>query len=389
MAGRSSVLASMRHRGGPMYWMRLSVTLLIAVLATAVPGRAHDDDGWPLFRGDPQSTGVARTTLAENLEVVWEFSVPNGSFESTAAIADGVAYLGDFNGRLYALDMRSGEKKWDIELGIGFAASPAVRNQNIYIGDLDGKFFCVDHQGKKLWEFAAEAEIDSAANFYQDKVLFGSQDARLYCLKADTGELVWQFAIDDQIRCTPTIVENRAFVAGCDGRLHVIDIDQGQAVGAVEIAQTGVTPAALGDRVFCGTQQGIFFAVDWKQLKQAWQFDSGSPVQSSPAIGTTADARKLAIYGTQARTVFALDCANGEKAWEFTARSQVDSSPVVVGDRVVVAAMDGRLYQLRVEDGSTVWESQFAGGFVASPAVASERIVIATRRGVVYCLGSK
>jgi len=95
----------------------------------------------------------------------------------------------------------------------------------------------------------------------------------------------------------------------------------------------------------------------------------------------------LSIFGNQSRKVFALDCETGESVWEFTAHSQVDSSPVVVGDRVLVAGADGRLYQLNVDDGSKVWEKQFAGGFAASPAVAQQRIVIATRRGVVYCLG--
>ncbi len=346
-----------------------------------------DEDDWPLFRGNRQSTGVAATTLPENLEELWKFEIPNGSFESTAAIVGGVVYLGDFNGQLIALDLQTGEKKWQTGLGIGFSASPAVQDGLIYIGDLDGIFYCVDKDGNKKWEYSAEAEIDSCANFYQDKVLFGSQDSKLYCLKAATGELVWQFAIDDQIRCTPTIVENRAFVAGCDGRLHVIDIDQGKAVGTVDIAQTGVTPAALGDRVFCGTQQGVFFAVDWKQLKAAWQKESGAPIQSSPAIGTTQTNRNVAIFGNQARKVFALDCENGDSIWEFTAHSQIDGSPVVVGQRALVPGSDGRLYQLNVNDGTKVWEKQFAGGFAASPAVAQQRVVIATRRGVVYCLG--
>lgn len=369
-------------------WAARTCGWAVAVLLCAGTCRAQQgQDAWPLFRGNPLSTGVAATTLAEDLDVVWQFAVPNGSFESTAAIVDGVVYLGDFNGKVFALDLHSGEKKWETQAGIGFSASPAVRDGKVYIGDLDGRFFCFDRDGSKRWEFAADAEIDSSANFYQDKVLFGSQDSKLYCLNADSGELVWQFAIDDQIRCTPTIVENRAFVAGCDGRLHVIDIDRGQEIGAVDISQTGVTPAVLGDRVFCGTQQGIFFAVDWRQLRSSWQVETQSPIQSSPAIGTTRSNRRVAIFGNQARRVFALDCDSGDKVWEFTAHSQVDSSPVVVGQRALVAGLDGRLYLLNVDDGSKLWEKQFAGGFVASPAVAQQRIVIASRRGVVYCLG--
>ncbi len=364
-------------------------SVLFLLCSFCICAARADDDAWPLFRGNPRSTGVATTTLPENLVELWKFEVTDGSFESTAAIVNGVVYLGDFNGQLFALDLQTGEKKWQTPLGIGFSASPAVNEGRIFIGDLDGIFYCIDQDGKKRWEFNAESEIDSCANFYKDKVLFGSQDSKLYCLNAESGELVWKFAIDDQIRCTPTIVENRAFVAGCDGRLHVIDLDQGKEVGAVDIAQTGATAAALGDRVFCGTQQGIFFGVDWKRLETAWQKDSGSPIQSSPAIGTTQTNRSVVIFGTQARKVLALDCDNGETVWEFTAHSKIDSSPVVVGPRVLVPGTDGRLYQLKVDDGTKIWEKQFAGGFAASPAVAQKRLVIATRRGVVYCLGGE
>jgi outer membrane protein assembly factor BamB len=350
---------------------------------------ARSNDDWPLFRGNSHSTGVATTELPDALEELWKVEIPNGSFETTAAIVDGVVYVGDFHGQLMALDLQTGEKKWATPLGIGFSSAPAVREGRIYIGDLDGILFCVDQAGVKQWEFAADMEIDSCANFYQDKVLFGSQDSNLYCLKASDGALLWKVAIDDQIRCAPTIVENRAFIAGCDGKLHVIDIDSGSEVGSVGVGQTGVTPAALGDRVFFGDQASVFHAVDWRRLKLVWEYRAPAPIQSSPAIGTTRTNRRVAIFGCRARQVFALDCENGDVVWSFNAHSQVDGSPVVCGDRVVVPGNDGRLYLLNVDDGQKVWEKQFAGGFAASPAAAAGRVVIATRRGVVYCLGAK
>jgi outer membrane protein assembly factor BamB len=357
------------------------------ILTTAT--HAQDSGDWPLFRGNAFSTGAANTTLPDDLQELWKLEVPNGSFESTAAIVDNVVYIGDFDGKLFAIDLLTGGQKWSTPLGIGFDASPAVKDGRIYIGDLDGAFHCVDLTGNKLWQFTEPLTIHGGANFYQDKVLFGSEDGKLYCLKATSGELVWSVETKDQVRCMPTIVENRAFVAGCDGQLHVIDVDQGKQIGAVDAGQTGATPAAVGDRVFFGTQASSFFAIDWRQGKLAWKHDSGGPIQSSAAIGKTKTNRDLAIFGNQSRKVFALDCDSGELVWEFTAHSKVDSSPVVVGSRVLVAGSDGRLYQLNVDDGTKLWEKQFAGGFVASPAVAQNRVVIATRRGVVYCLGGK
>src|SRR5438477_61123 len=136
------------------------------------------------------------------------------------------------------------------------------------------------------WSFAAESEIDNGVNFWKDNLLFGSQDSKLYCLNAATGELVWKFAIQDQIRCMPTIVGDRSFVAGCDSTLHIIDLTQGKEASSVPIeAPTGVTPAVLGDNVYFGTEGGALFAVNWKEAKITWKAEdkaSSQPYRSSP-----------------------------------------------------------------------------------------------------------
>src|SRR5262245_21154034 len=190
----------------------------------AVPSAGAQDGGpiptatsWPLGRGDPLAAGVAKTTLPEKPEVVWKVTIEKGAFDGTPVIADGVVYLGDMDGKVYAWKLADGTEIWSYKVESGFIAAPAIRGELLYIGDMDGKFYALDiKSGKPKWTFDAEAEIDNGANFWKDNVLFGSQDSKLYCLNAVSGELVWKFAIQDQIRCMPTVVGDRSFVAGCD-----------------------------------------------------------------------------------------------------------------------------------------------------------------------------
>ncbi|MGD0382492.1 MAG: hypothetical protein ABSA77_03150, partial [Thermoguttaceae bacterium] len=56
------------------------------------------NDSWPLFRGDAQATGVAKSDLPEKLELLWRFTPPKGGFESTAVIAEGIVYVGGLDG---------------------------------------------------------------------------------------------------------------------------------------------------------------------------------------------------------------------------------------------------------------------------------------------------
>jgi outer membrane protein assembly factor BamB len=368
----------------------LSASRLSAADVQPASASASSAKSWPLFRGDTLASGVAKAALPEKLEVVWSMKVAGGAFESTPAIADGVCYLADMDGKLYALNLADGKEIWTHQIDGGFIASPSVRGELLYLGDIDGKFYAFDRKagGQPKWTFQADAQIDSGANFWKDNLLFGSQDANLYCLNATSGELVWKFAIQDQIRCMPTVVGDRSFVAGCDSSFHIIDLTQGKEVAAVPIeAPTGVTPAVLGDLVFFGTESGALFGVNWKEAKVAWKVEdkaSAQPMRGSPAV-----QEGILVVGTRSRRVQAHNPATGEELWTFATKQRVDSSPVIVGQKVYVGAADGRLYALELKSGKELWQHQAAGGFTGSPAVADGKLVIATDRGEVICLGAK
>jgi len=365
------------------------------VSSSAAAARSADSpvqpsaSAWPLGRGNALADGVAKTTLPEKPEVVWKVTIEKGAFDATPVIADGVVYLGDMDGKVYAWKLADGTEIWTYKVESGFIASPAIRGDLLYIGDMDGKFYALDiKSGEPKWTFNADAEIDNGANFWKDNVLFGSQDSKLYCLNAASGELVWKFAIQDQIRCMPTVVGDRSFVAGCDSILHIIDLTQGKEAASVPIeAPTGVTPAVLGDNVYFGTEGGTFFAVNWNEAKVTWKVEdkgSSQPYRSSPAV-----QEGIVVVGSRSRRVDAFDPQSGKELWSFASKQRIDSSPVIVGQQVFIGAADGRLYGLDLKSGKQVFEHQGTGGFTGSPAVAEGKLVIATDRGVVYCFGAK
>ncbi len=358
-------------------------------------------DDWPLFRGDPLARGVSATKLPAKPELLWKRAFrdkendQDDSFEATAVIAGGVIYLGGLNGPLYALDLATGEEKWQFKTEAGFHASAAVRDGRLYIGDNDGKFYCLDAaSGERKWAFEAQAQIDNGANFYKDRVIFGSQDATLYCLEAATGKEVWKHTIGDQIRCFPTIVANRAFVAGCDGTLHVIDLDTGKTAGAgVPIDNpTGCTPAILGDMAYVGTEGEKFFGIDWRKASVEWTFEH--PDRRLSYRSSAAVTEDVVVVGNRGKFVVGLNPKTGESLWTFNTPVAVESSPVIVRDTsgplvAFFGTTRGRLHALDIKTGKPTWEYAAGGSFTGSPAVAAGRLVIGSSDGVVYCFGAK
>ena len=365
--------------------------VLVAIGSMHSIGWAQAKDAWPMYRGNGLGTGVANSTLPKNPQLLWKYEVKEGAFDATPAIVDGVVYIGDLDGTFYAFDLKQGgEPKWTYKVkDSGFPGSAAIKDGLAYIGDYYGVLHCVDIKtGKKKWTYEANAEINGSPNFFKDQVLFGSQDANLYCLNAKTGKLEWNLMIQDQIQSAPTIVDGKCFLAGCDGKLHIVDVNRGEEISSVGINDpTTVTPAALGDNIYFGTEGGVLFSVNWRKSEVNWYYEdakSFQSIRSSPAV-----TKKGVIFGSRSRKVYCVHPETGKLIWKQPVRRNVDASVVISGDRAYVGVTDGRLLAFNIEDGSLEWQYQGRGAFNESPAIAENKLVIASGDGIVYCFGKK
>lgn len=350
----------------------------------------YPDKNWPLFRGDTLARGVSGSTLPDQLDVVWKVSIEKQSFSATAIVADDVIYVGSILGPFYALNLADGSIKWQREdLDAGFLAAAAYKDGRVYVGDMNGTFHCLNaSDGTSVWKYDTLAQIDNGANFYKDKVIFGSEDSYLYCLEAATGNEVWKLQLADQIRCFPSIVDNKTFVAGCDSSLHVVDLDQGKEASAVKINDpTGCTPAVIGDYLYFGSMGQVFFKVNWNKAETAWTYQHAQ--RKGEYRSSAAATPEIVIVGNQAKMVQALDPATGKAKWTHNTKTGIESSPVIVGQRVYFGGLRGQLMSLDIASGDEVWSYDAGGGFDASPAVAQERLLIGNTDGTFYCFGKQ
>ncbi|MFW6170572.1 MAG: PQQ-binding-like beta-propeller repeat protein, partial [Planctomycetota bacterium] len=122
--------------------------------AAEVPSSVESNDQeWPTYRHDPQRSGSVDFDLPEGLEYVWETKL--GGKLSPPVAADGKLFVA-------AIDAH------------------AVQCLNA-------------ESGTPLWSYTTDARVDSPPTIYQGRVLFGSTDGHVYCLRASDGELVWRF----------------------------------------------------------------------------------------------------------------------------------------------------------------------------------------------------
>jgi len=116
---------------------------------------AATGDDWPTYRHDPARHGSTNASVAPGLAKAWRVSL-GPSAKLTQPVAGG--------GRL-------------------FVAS--VDAHTVHALDAG--------TGKALWQFVAGGRVDSPPTLYRDRVLFGSADGHVYCLRASDGTLAWRF----------------------------------------------------------------------------------------------------------------------------------------------------------------------------------------------------
>ncbi|MHC4698043.1 MAG: outer membrane protein assembly factor BamB family protein, partial [Planctomycetota bacterium] len=368
----------------------LYITNRRALLAIEVtrPLPHTTESSWPMFRGSPRLSGVAASSLPEKLTVRWKFEAPD-AVSSSAAIVDGVAYVGCEDEHLYALDMTTGAVRWKYKAEGPVLSSPLVLAQTVYFGDDDGTLHALDvSSGRSKWTFPTESPIISSPNHAQGVIVFGSYNGIVYGLSADGGQQIWKYQTEaDRVHGAPGIGDDKVFVGGCDQYLHVLNVSDGKSIRKVSIESvTGASPAVSASTVYIPTYGQQVRGIDWTTGTTLWTYEDAEhqfPYLASPAVTSGA----IIVAGRDKR-VRSLDSKTGRLNWVFVTKGRVDSSPVVVGKRVFVGSSDGHLYSLDVSSGKETWRFEAGGPITASPAVADGCLVIGTLDGVVYCFGS-
>jgi len=365
----------------------ISLPLIASASSLAVDVPRATEDSWPMFRGDPQLTGVAKSGLPKDLAVLWTFETQD-PITSTAAIVDGVVYVGSMDEYFYALDLKSGKLKWKYKAMGAVQSSPLVVGSLVVFGDEEGVIHALDRaNGVMRWTFVTDGQVISSANFQDGNIFVGSYDGFLYCLSAKDGTLVWKHETDGYLHGSPGIMNDVVVAAGCDERLHVLQVSDGKPRASVSMGSVvGASASLAGSNVYIGTYGGEVLQIDWNAKQVAWRYhdeDKDFPILASAAV-----TGKMVITGGRDKTVRALDRQTGKLLWKFVTKARVDSSPVIVGDRVFVGSSDGNLYSLALPTGKMLWHYETGAPVTASPAVAAGCLVVGTEDGLLYCFAA-
>src|SRR6478672_6094771 len=124
-----------------------------------------------------------------------DWSVSTGRCSAASpAVRGGVVYFalmdaapcGDQpgSGRVIAVRARDGKALWAFSCGVS-ESSPLVVGRTVYVGSQDGRLYALDARtGRERWSFQTAGKIKGGAAFADGTVFVGSYDGRVYAIGA-------------------------------------------------------------------------------------------------------------------------------------------------------------------------------------------------------------
>jgi len=314
--------------------------ILLSLLALACGGAAGSR-GWaaPVPSDDALivSTGKGRLDALDpqTLEGIWRFpnfwKLPSraerlaGIYGAPVIDSDGVVYVGDYNGYVYAfrpadlpnVEVLTGE---DRPPAAAFKLEDAIIG-GVVLDEASGTLFVA--AGRNLYAIRAS---DLVARIENEKASVGLN------VVFKTGGDIW---------AAPLLDDGKLFVASLDGSLYAVDARSGS---------------------------------------ELWRFTASGGLVTTPVL-----AGDLLLVGGLDSRLHAIDLGGGDERWSFTAANWVWSRPLVDGGRVYFGDFDGNLYAVDVDRGQELWRLSLGKGPIrAAPALVDGRLIVATEEGWLF-----
>lgn len=179
---------------------------------------------------------------------VWKFQT-NDRINCSPAIVDNFTFLAGCDEHLRVIDVRTGKETRDIPLGSFLIASPAIVDDQLYVGTHNGEVVAVNWKtGDVTWRYKGEREMPfhASAAVTDSLVLLGGHDKLLHALDRNTGFARWTFPTKARIECSAVVADSRVFFGSGDGNLYALALQDGS---------------------------------------EAWKFNAGKPINAGIAIG--------------------------------------------------------------------------------------------------------
>lgn len=279
----------------------------------------------------------------ENGSVYWKFSTGSPIGESSPAYGAGVVYIGDLGGWINALNAPDGRKLWAFKTGGEIKSSPVVLGDRVLIGSYDQHLYCLStRNGSVLWKFKTDGPVHATPGIADGLAFIAGCDEVFRAIRVSDGREVFSVASGAYTGASPALRGGSAYYGTFNNDVLMVSLRDRKIEWRYEHPQRHFpfysSAAALADRIVVGGRDKMVHCLSLAG-KGLWTFATLARVESSPAI-----SGNRVFVGSNDGRFYALNLSNGAKLWEFNAGGAISASPAIANGRIVVGSQNGRLY---------------------------------------------
>lgn len=201
---------------------------------------------------------------------VW--SRESGEQRDRAAIEGDNLYVPLRDGRLLALDLRTGTERWVHP----FADAPGeilAFADRIYVGVADKYFYCLSaDKGKTSWRQRTGAALLGHPAGDQSRVFVAGLDNMARAFDRRTGALLWHPGVPYRPTTGPVVIGASVVVPGTEAEYRALDAAAGRERGRIKLDERPAVPPAFGE-----STDGIVMAAVTGSLAGLWKLVLSGP----------------------------------------------------------------------------------------------------------------
>ncbi len=368
---------------------------------------------WTQAGGGP--TRVVGNAMATGpLEVLWKRGVVDGSgrydrLTAQPVVDQGRMFIFDSQQRLYAFDVRSGDKLWSYEVPsikgrdkVAIGGGVATSGGRVYITSGFGGVFALDAQsGQVIWAQETSAPMSSAPAVASGRVFAISDENEIYAFDTLSGEVLWTYqSLAESARVAtspaPAVFGDTVVAPFGSGEVIAIRAESGRDLwveGLTRAARTNAL-ASINDiaggvavsegTVYAASHSGVMSAIDLRTGTIRWSVPAGSiqtPYVAGDAVYlVTTDQELVALNKDTGNAFWIRPLPTYEKPEKKKGRI-VWAGPVMLDGRLVVVSTEGFARVFDAKSGEPVKTIKLGAPAYISPVVVDESALVLLDNG--------
>jgi outer membrane protein assembly factor BamB len=272
---------------------------------------------------------------------------------------------------------------------------------------------------EKAGEIAYRGKVIGFVKDDGGNVYLTTERGLLYCLAGERREILWKIEASRELASSPFLGAENIYVYDRVGTIYCLS-KKGRLVWKNEVEEKITTSVKeFKERIYFGTEKGIFFAIAARSGEELWRFEAADTVRSGPVIsdrriifgcddsnlyiltekGSILDKIKtenkiqanplveknFLYFGTAGHYFYCLNLAKRKKKWKVRIGGEIFSPPVVDGKRIFFICWNNVLYCLNKKNGHILWWKIIPSRSFYRLEISGERIVVSSFSPVLVC----